>query len=137
MLALQAGSVALLSLHPATQATDPSTRASEGFEAEERLDGFPVLGQCVLTPEAQRRIVGALFDGIHDNDGTVAGCFNPRHGLRVDRNGTRYELVICFECMSLRVLRDGKRIGSALTTAVPAGRFNQTLRAAGVTLPAR
>lgn len=36
----------------------------------------------------------------------MAACFDPRHGVRAVHGGHTVDLVICFECLSLKVYRD-------------------------------
>jgi hypothetical protein len=68
------------------------------------------------------------------NDGRVAACFNPRHGIRASREGKTIDLVICFECLQVYVYAEEGRQGSFLTTSSPQPVFDQVLREAGVPL---
>ena len=70
-----------------------------------------------------------------DSKGLVAGCFNPRHGIRATAGGKTVELVICYECLSMKVYVDGKAKRAVLTTSSPAIVFNQALKDAKVPLP--
>lgn len=45
----------------------------------------------------------------------VAPCFNPRNGLTVTQGEEAWDLVICFECLSIRVYLAGERNGAGLT----------------------
>ena len=65
----------------------------------------------------------------------VAGCFNPRHGIRLIGGGETTDLVICFECLQVQVFVDGRRPGGFLTSASPQPAFDQVLLAAGIALP--
>ena len=78
-------------------------------------------------------LVAALKKGVEENDGTVANCFNPRHGIRATHEGNTVELVICFECLSMQAYLGAERSG-ALTTASPERTFDDVLRAAKVPL---
>lgn len=37
-------------------------------------------------------------------------CFRPRHGLRVESGGHEYDFLLCYECKSIEVFRDGQGI---------------------------
>jgi hypothetical protein len=65
----------------------------------------------------------------------VAGCFIPRHGLRLKGGGKTVDLVICFQCLSAEVFVDGERQKGFLTSGEPQTEFDATLKAAGVQLP--
>jgi hypothetical protein len=97
--------------------------------------GWRVLGKTAVADNTTRAgVLAALKKGIADSDGSVAGCFNPRHGIRASHNGTTVDLVICFQCLSLEVYVDGKR-SSVLTTGSPQPELDKVLKAAGVPLP--
>jgi hypothetical protein len=108
------------------------------LEPERIKDGFhgrKILGQTTVKAEAERkRLTEALKLGVENNFGLVAGCFSPRHGLRLTGNGKTVELVICFSCMSIEVYVDGKQGKGFLTTDEPKQAFNAILRGAGVPL---
>ena len=120
----KADSIELYSLDPDKKARKPGT----GFR------DWQVLGQTTLSGEDKKAIVKALQKGIADSDGSVAACFNPRHGIEATYDGKKVELVICFECSSISGWNDGTRF-SVLTTGGPAKEFNRVLEAKGVPLP--
>jgi hypothetical protein len=118
----------LLSLDPKR----PEKKAAGNFH------GWKVLGKTLVKKAGDRKkLVAALEKGVKDSDGTVAGCFNPRHGIRVTHQGKTAEFVICFECLSMMIYVDGKSTKGCLTTGSPQPTFDQVLRAAKVPLPAR
>ena len=81
-------------------------------------------------------LVAALKKGVEDNDGAAAGCFRPRHGIRVTRDGKTAEFVVCFECLYVQVYLDGKAEKQGLrTTSSPQNAFNGVLKDAKVPLP--
>lgn len=97
--------------------------------------GYKVLGKTLIKDKkTQQRLLKALQKGIDANDGTVAGCFNPRHGIRAVSKKKKVELVICFQCYSMSVYV-GKEQFSTLTTSLPAPVFNKVLQEARVPLP--
>lgn len=95
---------------------------------------YPILGRAMVAAAADRAgLIAALERGMHENDGTVAGCFNPRHGLRATApDGTITDYVICFECFSASVYQGDRRTGGFLTTRSPQGAFDAVLERLGV-----
>jgi hypothetical protein len=65
----------------------------------------------------------------------VAGCFNPRHGIRAKSGDQVAELVICFECLSASTYLNGTATKGFLLTASPQPAFNAALKEAKVPLP--
>ena len=66
--------------------------------------GYKVLDAADLDDIEQRSaLIGHVKRGIQKSDGTVAACFNPRHGLHVTKGGESADFVICYECLSLNV----------------------------------
>src|SRR5437667_296107 len=54
-----------------------------------------VLGKTTVTDaDTRKRLVAALEKGAKENDGTVAACFNPRHGIRIKSGDNTIDLVI-------------------------------------------
>jgi hypothetical protein len=96
--------------------------------------GWRVLGRTTVKGGDKAAALAALRAGISENDGTVAGCFIPRHGIRATAAGRTVDLVICFQCMSMQVFEEGKATVQALTTAAPQATFDKLLKAAGVKL---
>ena len=117
-------SFVLFSLDPALPQI-PSTNTTEGFHE------FHVLGKVDIKDAGERaEILHALYQGIADSTGNVAGCFNPRHGISATLDGEKVELVICFECLSMRVYT--KDIHGLFTTSTPGKVFNKALAQAGI-----
>jgi len=66
--------------------------------------GFRVVRTVVINDLGTRqRLVSSFERAVAENQGTVAACFNPRHGIRVTRKQKQVEFVICFECNRVRV----------------------------------
>jgi len=104
-------------------------KAPDGFH------GWKVLGKTeVKQADTRKKILSALNRGIAENTGKVAACFRPRHGIRASHEGKSVDLVICFECYSLRVYV-GDQEGTVLVTDSPAPTLNAVLREAKVPLP--
>lgn len=123
-----ADSFELLSLDPSRELRP----ADGGFH------GWKVLGSTTIKEAATRtKLLDALAKGVAENEGEVAGCFNPRHGIRAKKGQEIVELVICFECLSAQVYVDGKAGKGFLLTSSPQPTFNSVLKQAGVALPKR
>lgn len=74
----------------------------EGSDTSGTLHGFPILGAARITDASLRdELVGLVLRGIRESDGSVAACFDPRHGLRAVHEGRTLELLICFECLQI------------------------------------
>lgn len=117
----------LLSIEP-----DPLKKPKDAFH------GWPVLGRTVVADAAVRtRIVTAVQKGIADSDGSVARCFNPRHGIRVQTSERTVDLLICFECQQVQVFEPGRDAYTALTTRDPQASLDAVLTAAKVPLGLR
>jgi hypothetical protein len=100
----------LLSLDPDDRDDEREAIQSSGFHIKlpprrpDRFHGFGVLGKTELRePKLQARLVAAIAEGIRANTGLMANCFNPRHGIHAVRGTQAADLVICFECSSLRI----------------------------------
>src|SRR3954471_16183202 len=77
----------LYSLDPARQKDPP----------KDAFHGWKVLGHTtVKDADARKKLLGDLEKGAQDKHGTVAACFNPRHGIRVTAGDKTIDLVICF-----------------------------------------
>jgi GH18 family chitinase len=120
----KADEITLYSLNPDKKEKKPDTG----------LQGWQVLGQTTLSGEDKKAIVKALNKAIAASDGSVAGCFNPRHGIKATHGGKTVELVICFECLSISGWTDGERF-STLTSRQAEEAFNKVLKDKGVKLP--
>jgi hypothetical protein len=108
-----------------------------GREGEKTVNGFhdwKVLGSTIVSDaKTQRELVAALKKGISENEGIVAACFNPRHGLRVTQGDKTVDIVICFECLSMSVYI-GEQKSGVWTTRSPQPVFDKVLRDAQIPL---
>jgi hypothetical protein len=98
------------------------------------LQGWEVLGKTTLKGDEKKDIVKELQRGIANSEGMAAACFNPRHGIKASHDGKTVELVICYECLSMKGWTDGTPF-SVLTARGPEERFNEVLKEKGVELP--
>jgi len=123
------------------------TRALDGADRYELLSLNPylsrpdfynhgMLGRVAITDRATRDHLNAeLAAGARRSDGRVMACFNPRHGIRLtDARGVVTDVLICFECRQVQVIRNGKQIAAFTTDASPQAAFDEVLRAASVPL---
>ncbi|HEY2159075.1 MAG TPA: hypothetical protein VGH33_25835 [Isosphaeraceae bacterium] len=119
----EADAVELISLEPRDRPAN----------SEESFHGWKVLGRGDLRDPASRRaIITSVKRGIGAAD-KVAGCFEPRHGLRATKGDRSADLVICFSCGWIEVHSEGKT-SSVWTSDSPKEAFNKALRDAGATL---
>lgn len=127
---------ALAALEKAAQfelySLEPSDRENKDGE---RFHGWKVLGKAtVKDKDARQRVIASLKKGAEENDGVVANCFEPRHGIQVTHDGKTISLVICFQCLSAQMFVDGKRDGGYLTTGSPQPVLDKVLKDASIPL---
>jgi hypothetical protein len=114
---------------------DPSTPVGKG---DAQFHGWKVLGKTEVRKETLAKLVAALKKGADEADQNVsAGCFRPRHGIRVQLDGKSYDFVICFECVVVMLYKDKeeKSTQGFHVTRTPAAVFNTILKDAKVKLP--
>ena len=71
---------------------------------ESIFHGFPILDKKQLTDKKHvETIVKYLYKSINQSEGAIAECFFPRHGLKIKSKNEEIDLVICFECLQMRV----------------------------------
>ena len=59
--------------------------------------GFRTLKTVIITDENARKTVVAAFErAVEENQGDMAVCFNPHHGLRVSRGDKQVDFVSAF-----------------------------------------
>lgn len=120
--------VELIALHP-------YPHQIEGDQEMERLHDYGVLGRNALADSASANEVLALIEqGIEASNGMVAACFNPRHGLTVTTADAVWDIVICYECLSMQVYRDGERVDGHLTAESVEPQVTAIYQAAGLTI---
>ncbi len=93
--------------------TDKPRSTAEKTTNTEDFHGHTILKELTVpvTPELVSVIRDLDFAGQHWN-GFIAGCFNPRHGVRVVEQGGICDLLICYECQSAIISRNGVRNGT-------------------------
>lgn len=119
-LILTADEVFVLSL-------DPAKRRFPDDGHKKFFHGFRILGKAEVTdPNYRNLLATALANDILGNEGIVAGCFEPRHGLRISKGAEVKDLVICFECASARCYNFNSNRGM-LVSGSSASEFNKFL----------
>jgi hypothetical protein len=125
----KSGRLELLSL-------DPHHWQGEG----PRFHRYRILGSTTLTGDAANGLVSALEEGASEPMFGPAACFLPRHGLRVMADGSRVDLVICFECNMARVYVESDGQETVEDSYLPGHSAQDALNKvmnAGVPLPTR
>jgi hypothetical protein len=73
---------------------DPGHDLEKGY-----FHSYKILGQVDLTgDDAGAELVGYLEEEASLPQGLIAGCFEPRHALRVVRDGRVSDYLLCFAC---------------------------------------
>ena len=111
--------VELLSLEP----TKDSSQSA--------FHGWKVLGSTVVTDPST--LAAALDKGMAEAY-AIAGCWSPRHGIRINRGSSVMDLVICFHCQQIAAYVDGEAVAGAATTKSPQRVLDAILKKAGVRL---
>lgn len=92
---------------------DPSP-PREDLDPETSIDRWAITGEAVVRDPANRaQAVMLLYEAVRQSDGRAAMCFDPRHALRATKDGVEVAVLICFECLTIRVYVDGVREGGA------------------------
>ncbi len=102
----------------------------------QQFHGFYILGQTEINDaKAMNELRKAYYDGIAVGPETMrAACFDPRHGIRAEKNGVTVDLLICFQCSQSKAFVDGKEYETARINQRPQETFNRIYTAAGLTL---
>jgi len=98
-----ADSVTLLSLESGPEGVQDSDGACVGV----CYHGWPVLGQITLPNPVAQSLRADIAEWVAAPEpDSIAMCFFPRHGVRVEANGHTYDFVVCFECGQTQVFKD-------------------------------
>ena len=99
-----------------------------GYSENGSFHGYRVLGRVVISDaNTHQKLVSALLQGMRENSGEAAHCFNPRHGIYAIRKGNQADLVICFECLQVQLF--GAAQGGYLVSRSPQAVFDAVLKA--------
>jgi hypothetical protein len=98
--------------------------------------GWRVLGSVeVLDNETRQTLFAALAASVVESD-SVAGCFNPRHGIRIVDDGKTTDYVICFECGATAVYSGSEDAGGFQIGESGTSTFNEIVDALKLPKPA-
>lgn len=102
-----------------------------------KFHSYRILGQTPLsTAESRRVVIETVKEAVHHWNGSIAACFEPRHGIRAtDASGT-YDFLICFTCSQVYVFSPGNA-QTELGIRASGKPLNNILTAAHVPLPTR
>ncbi len=110
---LQASRLELLSLDPgalraAQKRSEWNATVPQLSETAHQLcHGYPVLGTVTLSSaddlEEIRAAIRDLDRAGQAWNGLIAGCFTPRHGIRLTTSSGVSDLLICYECHSVTI----------------------------------
>ena len=93
--------IEVFALHPFPYEAEGKAAPGQDFQ------GYKILGQAKIESESARKeLVSLLYRGMGE-PAPFAACFNPRHGIRALRGESIVELVICFQCNTVRLERPG------------------------------
>ena len=73
-----------------------------------------------------------VYQGVRSSNGTVAACFNPRHGIHATRQGRTVDLLICFECLQIEIFEAERKIAGVLTSRSVEADVDALYEAAGL-----
>lgn len=83
---------------------DTRAKGARAVPPEREFHGFEILGHAPLNaPAVRSELVALVLRGVQESDGTVAACFDPRHGIRVVKEGRVIDLLICYECLTIQI----------------------------------
>jgi hypothetical protein len=71
-----------------------------------------VLGKLNVASAADRIAILDTIQKAKNPDPTNVECFDPHHGVRLTRNGTSFDYVICFHCDQYDEYLDGLQVAS-------------------------
>ena len=116
---------------------DPG-RPNESLPPDALFHAHNVRGHANITDAAeQRALLRALAAGTREaKPDVINACFNPRHGLRVERGSYAAEFLICFECLQVQAC-GFQPTDFFVTTAAPQKVFDDSLRGHNLPLPAK
>lgn len=119
-------------------AVNPDWPTEESRADPSTVHGYTVRGRAKITDRATRlELLTALAAGARENDGMVAACFNPRHVIRAEMEGSWCELIICFECFSCQVWDGAERVDFFDLSETPKATFDRIYGEAGLSIAKR
>ena len=122
---------------------DPNGENAEGLDSDQRIPAlrevaWRILGSRPLTNEQADRILHATkasFALAATDDVAAVDCFDPRHGLRIQTKDSTVDLLICFECSSSYLYKDGVELGRWFVSPRARSVFEQFVKDAELPSP--
>ena len=109
----------LLTLDP-----NPRSEKTDGV-----FHGYNILGKAAIDDtETRDKLLRAFSRGVSENEAEKAGCFDPRHGIRVVYAGKTYDFVVCFQCLQARWYVDAQKQETMLLSDSPRDVFNEVAK---------
>ena len=103
-----------------------------------RFHGHEILGRAVISePKKLLSVLDLVARACCENDDTVAACFSPRHGVRVDDGESVVDLLVCFECLQIKVFRDGAVVGGGCIGSTLEPEVSTLYRSVGLPIASR
>jgi hypothetical protein len=118
---------------------DPSVFRDESLQ--DSFHGFFALGSHrENTPRLLQEVVQELNDAAEKWTGGIDKCFNPRHGIRVSKDGKNFDLSICYECSRVHIYEGMNEVGvmflaNGYQQEPSPEKLNNLLLNAGIRLP--
>ena len=107
-------------------------RLDAKWEQTSRFHKYPIIGEFEgLAENDKNMLTNALIRSVLENEGVVAACFAPRHGIRCQNEEIKIDFLICFECMSGFIYEE-KEQRNFLLTSDGAPFFNKLLEQYGI-----
>jgi hypothetical protein len=117
----QTSEVELISIDP--------TPLTKDTKPDDRVSGRAILREKKAIAELR----AALVAGIRENQGTMIGCWDPRHGLKFKADGREVTLTICFHCEHGYVAGVA-HLTEFYTSRSPQAVFDRVFKQAGLTI---
>lgn len=101
-----------------------------------KMGNFDALGFTkVKSPETREQLTKAFLDSAFADSQMVAACeITFRHGIRVRYEGTKFDILICFECKEVFAYQDTVQVARCHIGTKPEPLFDKVLTEAGVPL---
>ena len=100
-------------------------------DGSELLHGWEIVESLPIESVHDRaRIFTAFEEGEEEanrNPGIAIDCFRPRHAIRIDRDGTTTDHLICFQCRNFMTWTDGEMTGGGSMSDLPKDVFESYL----------
>lgn len=94
---------------------------------DEKFHGWVILGKVIIKDDDKKLIIDSLYKSIEDSDGVSARCFSPRHGIRAKKGDEIIDILVCFECYKILIIKD-KQNNKETITASAEKSFNKILK---------